>query len=133
MQGVPETAAENYLEHLLANEWQEGGLEKALFQGNLLLEAAGGVSEAALVLRAVGRDKLGNHFAELGDPRLDEALDADLLSYARTVAEGRPSLLSRGPKRASDRRAPCFSKGAPPRSHGSAVEGCPQGTRDPMR
>ena len=30
-QGVTETAAENYLEHLLTNEWQEGGLEKALF------------------------------------------------------------------------------------------------------
>ena len=86
-QGVPETAAENYLEHLLTNEWQEGGLEKARFQGNLLLEATGGVSEAALILRAVGRDKLSNHFAELGDPRLDEALDADLLAYARTVAD----------------------------------------------
>ena len=75
------------MEHLLTNEWQEGGLEKILFQGNLLLEATGGVPEAALVLWAVGRVKLGDHFAELGDPRLDEALDADLLAYARTVAD----------------------------------------------
>ena len=86
-QGVPETAAENYLEHLLTNERQEGGLQTARFQGNLLLEATGGVPEAALVLRAVGRDKLVNHFADLGDPRLDEALDADLLAHARTVAD----------------------------------------------
>ena len=49
-----------------------------MFQGNLLLEATGGVPEAALVLRAVGCVKLGDHFAELGDPRLDKALDADL-------------------------------------------------------
>ena len=75
------------MEHFLTNEWQEDGLEKALFQGNFLLEATGGVSQAALVLRSVGRVKLGDHFAELGDPRLDEALDADLLVYARTVAD----------------------------------------------
>ena len=62
-------------------------MEKALLQGNSLLEAAGGVPEAVLVLRAVGRARLGDHFAELGDPRLDEALDADLLAYARTVAD----------------------------------------------
>ena len=85
--GFPKRRLRNYLEHLLTNEWQEGGLEKTLFQGNLLLEATGGVPEAALVLRAVGRDKLGNHFADLGDPQLDEALDADLLAYARTVAD----------------------------------------------
>ena len=72
-QGTSETAAEDYLELTLANEWQEGGLEKALLQGNYLLQAAGGVSEAALVLRSVGRVRLGDHFAELGDPRLDDA------------------------------------------------------------
>ena len=82
-----ETAAEDYLELILANEWQEGGLEKALLQGNHLLEATGGVSEAALVLRTVGRVRLGDHFAELGDQRLDDAIDADLLAYARTVAD----------------------------------------------
>ena len=85
--GKPEAAAEDYLECLLTHEWQEGGLEKALSQGNLLLAATGGVSNAAAVLRAVGREKLGNHFADIGDSRLDEALDADLLAYARTVAE----------------------------------------------
>ena len=85
-QGVPETAAEDYLELILTNEWQERGLEKALLQGNFLLEATGGVPEAALVLRAVGRVRLSGHVAELGDPRLDEALDADLLAYARTLA-----------------------------------------------
>ena len=95
--------SEDYLECLLTNEWQEGGLEKALFQGNLLLAATGGVPEAAVVLRAVGRDRLGNHFADLGDPRLDEALDADLLAYARTVADRciRACYLSRRPKRPS--------------------------------
>ena len=82
-----EAAAEDYLELILANEWQEGGLEKALLQGNHLLEATGGVSKAALVLRAVGRVRLGDHFAELGDQRLDDAIDADLLAYARTVAD----------------------------------------------
>ena len=51
------------------------------------MAATGGVSNAAAVLRTVGRDKLGNHFADIGDPRLDEALDADLLAYTRTVAE----------------------------------------------
>ena len=81
--GASETAAEDYLELILANEWQEGGLEKALLQGNHLLAAAGSVSEAALVLRAVGRVRLGDHFAELGDPRLDDALDADLLMPAQ--------------------------------------------------
>ena len=45
------------------------------------------MSKAALVLRAVGRVRLGDHFAELGDPRLDDAIDADLLAYARTVAD----------------------------------------------
>ena len=35
----------------------------------------------------MGRVKLGDHFAELGDPRLDGALDANLLAYARTVAD----------------------------------------------
>ena len=85
--GASETAAEDYLELILANEWQEGGLEKALLQGNHLLEAAGSVSEAALVLRAVGRVRLGDHFAELGDPRLDDAIDSDLLAYARAMAD----------------------------------------------
>ena len=86
-QGISETAAEDYLELILTNEWQEGGLEKALLQGNSHLEAAGGVPEAVLVFRAVGRVRLGDHCAELGDPHLDEALDADLLAYARTVAD----------------------------------------------
>ena len=35
-QGTSETAAEDYLELILTNEWQEGGLEKALLQGNSL-------------------------------------------------------------------------------------------------
>ena len=85
--GKPEAAAEDYLECLLTHEWQEGGLEKALNQGNLLLAAAGGVPHAAAALRSVCRRKLGDHFADIRDPRLDEAVDPDLLAYARMVAE----------------------------------------------
>ena len=78
--------AGEYLTSLHDNEWQSGGPEAALDLGNALLRATGTVSEAAKTLRQVGISVLGDHFEGLSDPKLDDLVDADLLAYARLVA-----------------------------------------------
>ena len=44
------------------------------------------MTTAAATLRSAGLEQLGDHFAGLQSPILDELLDQDLLSYARLVA-----------------------------------------------